>query len=95
MRLLQTSTIKLSEFYDDEIQKHAIFSHTWGKEEVFLHDLQNQKVARLNRFEGYQKIKACCALAAESGYQRVWIDTCCNDKTSSAKLSEAINSMYQ
>lgn len=95
MRLLHTSTIKLSEFYDDEIPRYAILSHTWGKEEVSLHDLQNQKVARLNRFEGYQKIKACCALAAESGYEYVWIDTCCIDKTSSAELSEAINSMYR
>ncbi|KAK4032864.1 vegetative incompatibility protein-like protein HET-E-1 [Parachaetomium inaequale] len=24
----------------------------------------------------------------------VWVDTCCIDKTSSAELSEAINSMY-
>ena len=95
MRLLHTSTIKLSEFYDDEIPKYAILSHTWGKEEVSLHDLQNQKVARLNRLEGYQKIKACCALAAKSGYEYVWIDTCCIDKTSSAELSEAINSMYR
>lgn len=95
MRLLHTSTIKLSEFYDNEIPKYAILSHTWGKEEVSLHDLQNQKVARLNRFKGYRKIKACCALAALEGYQYVWIDTCCIDKTSSAELSEAINSMYR
>lgn len=28
------------------------------------------------------------------GYEYVWIDTCCIDKTSSAELSEAINSMF-
>ncbi|KAI5460550.1 hypothetical protein BGZ63DRAFT_340141, partial [Mariannaea sp. PMI_226] len=29
------------------------------------------------------------------GYEYIWIDTCCIDKTSSAELSEAINSMYK
>lgn len=95
MRLLHTSTISLSEFYDDEIPKYAILSHTWGKEEVSLHDLRLQKKARLNRLEGYRKIKGCCARAALEGYQFIWIDTCCIDKTSSAELSEAINSMYR
>lgn len=28
------------------------------------------------------------------GFDYVWVDTCCIDKTSSAELSEAINSMY-
>ena len=41
-----------------------------------------------------KKIRYCCALAAAKGYEYVWIDTCCIDKTSSAELSEAINSMY-
>ncbi|KAH8648651.1 hypothetical protein BX600DRAFT_530428 [Xylariales sp. PMI_506] len=35
------------------------------------------------------------ALAKKNGFSRIWIDTCCIDKTSSAELSEAINSMYQ
>lgn len=95
MRLLHTSTIKLSEFYDDDIPDYAILSHTWGMEEVSLHDLQNEKAPRLNRTERYRKIKAFCALSAQEGYQYVWIDTCCIDKTSSAELSEAINSMYR
>jgi hypothetical protein len=44
---------------------------------------------------GYQKLEACCKVALESGYQYVWCDTCCIDKSSSAELSEAINSMYE
>lgn len=35
-----------------------------------------------------------CSLARSQGYQWIWIDTCCIDKSSSAELSEAINSMY-
>lgn len=45
--------------------------------------------------KGYEKIKRCCEVAAADGFYYVWIDTCCIDKTSSAELSEAINSMYQ
>ncbi|KAI0353293.1 HET-domain-containing protein, partial [Trametes cingulata] len=40
------------------------------------------------------KIKGACKIARERGYRFIWIDTCCIDKTSSAELSEAINSMY-
>ncbi|KAI0330898.1 hypothetical protein GY45DRAFT_680430 [Cubamyces sp. BRFM 1775] len=40
------------------------------------------------------KIKGFCAIAREHGYTLGWIDSCCIDKTSSAELTEAINSMY-
>ena len=95
MLLLHTSTLQLYEFYGDDIPAYAILSHTWGKAEVSLHDLQNKEEEQLCVLEGYLKIKACCALAARDRYEYVWIDTCCIDKTSSAELSEAINSMYR
>ncbi|KAH8665196.1 heterokaryon incompatibility protein-domain-containing protein [Tricladium varicosporioides] len=44
---------------------------------------------------GYQKIIGCCEQAKRDGLNYVWIDTCCIDKTSSAELSEAINSMFE
>ncbi|TBU62258.1 hypothetical protein BD310DRAFT_87820 [Dichomitus squalens] len=40
------------------------------------------------------KIRDFCEFALENGFEWVWIDTCCIDKTSSAELSEGINSMY-
>ncbi|KAI1792754.1 HET-domain-containing protein [Ganoderma leucocontextum] len=40
------------------------------------------------------KIREACAVARANGYQYIWIDSCCIDKTSSSELSEAINSMY-
>ena len=43
---------------------------------------------------GWSKILNCCELAAKDGWQYVWIDTCCIDKSSSSELSEAINSMF-
>ncbi len=44
---------------------------------------------------GYAKIKGCCRQAQEDGLAYAWVDTCCIDKTSSAELSEAINSMFR
>ncbi|OJT04026.1 Vegetative incompatibility protein HET-E-1 [Trametes pubescens] len=41
------------------------------------------------------KIKGICAVARKAGFDLVWIDSCCIDKSSSAELSEAINSMYE
>lgn len=43
---------------------------------------------------GLAKVMDCRRKAKEDGYKYVWIDTCCIDKSSSAELSEAINSMF-
>ena len=46
--------------------------------------------------KGYTKIAETCRRAGEvSELQYAWVDTCCIDKTSSAELSEAINSMFR
>lgn len=42
-----------------------------------------------------EKIAMACKVAREAGYKLLWIDTCCIDKSSSAELAEAINSMYK
>ncbi|KAL1948072.1 hypothetical protein VTO73DRAFT_12147 [Trametes versicolor] len=41
------------------------------------------------------KIRGFCKVAREAGFRLAWNDACCIDKTSSAELSEAINSMYE
>lgn len=93
MRLLRTAKIELEEFSDNRIPPYAIFSHTWGDNEVTYQDLQNHRACM--QVTGYEKVKNCCSVAAAHGFEFVWIDTCCIDKTSSAELSEAINSMYR
>ena len=42
-----------------------------------------------------EKIRRCCAISREHGFDSVWADSCCIDKTRSAELSEAINSMFR
>jgi hypothetical protein len=44
---------------------------------------------------GYEKILKTAKLAKEHELDYFWIDTCCIDKSSSAELQEAINSMYR
>ncbi|EGO54756.1 hypothetical protein NEUTE1DRAFT_26171, partial [Neurospora tetrasperma FGSC 2508] len=44
---------------------------------------------------GYKKIQDTCKMAHSRGQQWAWVDTCCIDKSSSAELTESINSMYR
>lgn len=103
MRLLNTTTYELVDEIairkrdplndPQQLVVYAILSHTWGEEEVTYSDIQNLESAL--KLAGFAKLESACALAFSQGYEFIWIDTCCIDKTSSAELSEAINSMYR
>ena len=97
MRLLNTQTIQLESFNgnEEDIPPYAILSHTWGTDEITFQDVTQQPLEAIRRREAFYKIQECCAQARKNGYDYVWIDTCCIDKTSSAELSEAINSMFK
>ena len=103
MYLLNTTTKRLSQFLDEQRPTYAILSHTWGTEEVSYQDLHDfhqtgsvreKSSSPVSSRAGWRKIKACCDQALIDGFEWVWIDTCCIDKSSSAELSEAINSMF-
>jgi hypothetical protein len=97
MWLLNTDTIELTQFLDDRIAPcYAILSHTWEIEEVTLQEIQvAPRPLHITEKAGFKKVLSCCAQAATDGFEWVWIDTCCIDKTNSAELSEAINSMFR
>ncbi len=92
MWLLNCSNYRLESHDSTSPPKYWILSHTWGADEVTFQDMQDLKAAAFK--EGFQKIEGMCKLASAHGIQYVWIDTCCIDKTSSAELSESINSMF-
>ncbi|EFR03581.1 HET domain-containing protein [Nannizzia gypsea CBS 118893] len=93
MRLLNAWTLRVEEFFDDStLPRYAILSHRWQDEEVSLQQLRDGQAAQLH---GYKKLADSCSQALRDGFDYVWIDTCCIDKTSSAELSEALNSMFQ
>ncbi|KAH8593059.1 hypothetical protein B0O99DRAFT_743067 [Bisporella sp. PMI_857] len=94
MRLLEYNNngeFCLTEFIDD-IPPYAILSHTWGPEEVTFGDITDGNGTKKT---GFDKIRFCGEQARRDGLQYFWVDTCCINKSSSAELAEAINSMFR
>ncbi|KLU83015.1 hypothetical protein MAPG_02082 [Magnaporthiopsis poae ATCC 64411] len=94
MRLINTRTLRIHEFVGTRVPPYAILSHTWGRGEVTFQDWCQPDRRHREGLDGYAKIAATCARARERGLDFAWVDTCCIDKTSSAELSEVINSMF-
>ena len=92
MRLINTTTLLFEEFLGRNIPKYAILSHTWEDEEVSFKDMETGGAAAK---QGYRKIEMTCQIARDAKLDHAWVDTCCIDKSSSAELSEAINSMFR
>jgi len=97
MRLLQRNDdgdFRLTPDFITNIPAYGILSHTWGDDgdEVTFKDLT--KGSGKSK-AGYAKIQFCAKQAAADGLKYFWVDTCCIDKSSSAELSEAINSMFR
>ncbi|EME43454.1 hypothetical protein DOTSEDRAFT_174297, partial [Dothistroma septosporum NZE10] len=95
MRLLSTSSLEFRNFPDRDgrTPAYAILSHTWSTipdEEVLYHDVINGTTTTKKAFS---KLDGAMR-QARPRYDWIWVDTCCIDKTSSAELSEAINTMY-
>ena len=91
MRLINTETLELQEFFDSDIPPYAILSHRWEQDEISYKDMLEGKK---RKGAGYAKIRNFCAIALRDAYGWAWVDTCCIDKSSSADLSEAINAMF-
>ncbi|KAK4215806.1 hypothetical protein QBC37DRAFT_418571 [Rhypophila decipiens] len=108
MHLLNTQTLQLEEHIDN-IPPYVILSHTWGDQEVSYQEMMmtTPQSPETQQKAGYTKILATCHLAQQiliypdepisqgNRISHVWIDTCCIDKSSSAHLTENINSMYE
>jgi hypothetical protein len=73
MRLINTTSLDLSEFFDSDIPRYAILSHCWGKDEVALQDYKN---GTKKESSGCTKIIDCCRLARQRGLSWAWVDTC-------------------
>jgi hypothetical protein len=93
------------------VPPYAILSHTWEEEECTLQQIEDAKASNVTKRKGFTKIRLCCEQALKDELQWAWVDTqvhdtlqtqnetdrrrCCIDKTSTAELSEAINSMFR
>ncbi|EKD15803.1 HET domain protein [Drepanopeziza brunnea f. sp. 'multigermtubi' MB_m1] len=91
MRLINTSTLLLHDFPGRDVPLYAILSHRWEDGEVTFHDMQSGLGPER---AGWIKIIGCCSQAARDGWEYIWIDTCCIDRSCGAEVSEAINAMF-
>ena len=102
MWLLNTETLELRFFNDSKEVRYVALSHVWEPDDHLQPFQEIQAIHSRCLASGEDprelvtaKVRDMCSLAASAQYDWVWIDTCCIDKTSSAELSEAINSMYR
>lgn len=103
MRLLRAKTLQFRDVLGDDIPQYAILSHRWGSHELTYKDMHTaidhggggSKAREIRKTQGFKKIWNFSRRALNDGYEYIWADTCCIDKSSSAELQEAINSMYQ
>ncbi|KAF5519856.1 Vegetative incompatibility protein HET-E-1 [Colletotrichum aenigma] len=94
MWLINTTTLKLAEFQGGPPSlPYAILSHTWSDGEVSFHDMAD--FVHASKKPGFTKIWKTCEIARAAGIEWAWVDTCCIDKSSSAELTESINSMFR
>ncbi|KAF2002017.1 HET-domain-containing protein [Amniculicola lignicola CBS 123094] len=96
MRLLNVHTLQLQSFMDERnAPPYAILSHTWGNDELTFEELAGPRLSQDKESQGVWKILKCAEEAQRAGLDHIWVDTCCIQKSSSAELSEAINSMFR
>jgi hypothetical protein len=96
-RLIDVRTLKLESINGPGVPQYAILSHTWEMEEISHQEMlsiNEQPRHPATQKPGYIKIRGACKIARSLGLNYLWVDTCCIDQTSSADLSEAINSMF-
>jgi hypothetical protein len=94
MWLIDSTTIRLQFVTSAGSSPYAILSHTWNNnDEVTFQEFNSPD--RDIAHPRFLKITETCRLARGRGIPYVWVDSCCIDKTSSAELTEAINSMFR
>lgn len=94
LRLKDNGACDLVKFVGKNIPPYAILSHTWGEEHDEV-DFKDFKEGNIKGKPGYAKIQFCAAQVIKDNLQYFWVDTCCIDKSTSAELSEALNSMFR
>jgi hypothetical protein len=74
MRLINTKSLKLHEFFGDAIPKYAILSHTWGDGEINFAEwlyLQEQRHPSMSWLRWTQEEDEVNRLKSQPGYQKI------------------------
>ncbi|KAK3656386.1 hypothetical protein LTR56_003088 [Elasticomyces elasticus] len=92
LRLINVRTLRLKQVHGKAPQ-YAIMSHTWGEEEISFQEWENGGSA-VTLKEGYLKVVNACKQAERDGFEWLWADSVCIDKTNNSELAESIQCMY-
>ena len=98
MRVINTTTLERQLLQAEELERlgYAILSHRWlEKGELTYSDYSFERLKKDETSEALFKIRGACKAAQFYGIDWIWIDNVCIDKTSSAELTESINSMFR
>jgi hypothetical protein len=99
MRLINTTTFKQEQFLQHELEgqtEYAILSHRWlGRGEITFKDYTADRLTSDEKSPALDKIRGACKAAQFWDVEWIWIDNVCIDKSSSAELTESINSMFR
>jgi hypothetical protein len=101
MHLLRTDSYELV-YVSGKPPPYAILSHRWESQEITfktldpkaLRNLDSSTVSKDFRASA-EKIRGSCRVARQQGFDHVWIDTVCIDKSSSEELRVALSSMFK
>jgi hypothetical protein len=94
LKINYDGNFSLTRFTPNDTLPYAILSHTGEVDNQEL-TFQEMSTGTGRSKAGYKKIQFCGHQAKKDGLKYFWVDSCCIDKTSSAELSEAINSMFR
>ncbi|KAK4892930.1 hypothetical protein LTR27_008658 [Elasticomyces elasticus] len=98
LRLIDVQTLQLNRL-NDQTPRYAILSHTWGEDEISLQEWESGGSA-VTLKECYLKVVNACKQAERDGFDWLWADTCCIDKTACidktniSELEVTVQSMY-
>jgi hypothetical protein len=94
MRLLN-ALIKTLEEFEARIPPYAILSHTWGRQEVVYHVTSRIPTLTIQPWPAGTRLKSLASKLCGTSWVMFGPTTICIDKSSSAELSESINSMFR
>jgi hypothetical protein len=94
MRLIHTEKCEVHDFLDAlSIPRYAAISYSWEADEVRHGNLRETSLA--SEKPSLQELKEFCLQAGNLSLEWLWVDTVCVNRSSSAELSEAINSTFK
>lgn len=104
MWLLDTKqgALKYFDSPEDVPGGYAILSHVWGAAEDHFQDmvklpedtLVSGGVTPTSWSNLQEKTRKCCEMARSHGFNYVWIDICCTDRSRTAELAKDIQSQF-